>query len=149
MITPYRGYYRPYYSPFFSLGLYGGYPYGYYSYGLYGGYGPYGYAPYGYGPYGYGPYGYRGYPAEVYGYAGGGYQASGGVRIEGGSPDAQVFVDGYYAGVVDDFDGAFQHLNLQPGAHRVEIRGNGGQPASFDVRIEPGQTITYHAAPQP
>jgi hypothetical protein len=125
-----RGYYYPY---GFSLGFYAGYPYGY-------PYGYYGY-PYAYGSYGYG-YGY-GYPA---GYAAGGpASAYGAVRIQGAPRDAQVYADGYYVGIADDFDGTFQHLNLTPGAHRIEIRAPGAPPASFDVRVEPGQTITYHA----
>ena len=30
---------------------------------------------------------------------------------------AQVCVDGYYAGIVDDFDEVFQRLHTSPGAH--------------------------------
>src|SRR5205085_7112607 len=33
--------------------------------------------------------------------------------------DAQVFVDGYSAGVADDFDGVFQRLQLVPGQHEI------------------------------
>jgi hypothetical protein len=71
--------------------------------------------------------------------------AYGGVRIEGAPPEAQVFVDGYYMGVVDDFDGPFQHLNLQAGAHRIEIRPQGAPPVAFDVNVQPGQTMSVHA----
>ena len=72
-------------------------------------------------------------------------RAYGGVRIQGAARDAQVYVDGYYAGVVDDFDGTFQHLNLEPGAHRIEIRGQNAPPIAFDVNVRPGETITYRA----
>jgi len=126
--------YRPYYYPRFSFGFYTGYPY-YYS--------PY-YYPY--GAYGY-PYGYEG----AYPYAGSGYYVSpgaargyGGVRIVDAPRDAQVFADGYYAGTVDDFDGAFQHMNLDAGPHRIEIREAGQPPIQFEVNIVPGETITYH-----
>jgi len=34
---------------------------------------------------------------------------------------AEVYIDGYYAGVVDDFDGAFQRLHVQPGEHEIEL----------------------------
>jgi hypothetical protein len=111
-------------------------------------------------PYGYRPYGYRpgwslnlyfgapivgGYPA-AYGY----YPISpgvayGAVRIVDAPRDAQVFVDGYYAGVVDDYDGVFQHLNLQAGPHNIEIDVAGLEPIVFDVDVMPGQTITYRA----
>ena len=135
------------------------------SYGYHGGY--YGYRPYGYRsyaiPYGYRPHGYRpgwsfnlyfGRPYEYYGYGSGaayGYYAIapgfvyGSVRIVDAPPDAQVFVDGYYAGVVDDYDGVFQHLNLVPGSHRIEIAVHGYEPIGFDVFVQPGQTITYRA----
>ena len=136
---PYRPYSYPYYRPGFALGF--GLGYGYYDY-------PYGY---GYPYYGYGyPYGYA-YPAYGYGY---GYDvppagyigaASGGVRIQGAPRDAQVFADGYYVGIVDDFDGALQHLNLQAGPHAIEVRIQGRQPSAFDVNVQPGQTLTIHA----
>ena len=135
----YRSYYRPYYGygPSFSFGFYAGYPfYGYGSYGY-----PYGYYSRPYGYYGY-PYGY-GYPAG-YGYGYGYGNADGGVRIQGAPPDAEVFADGYYVGIVDDFDGAFQKLELQPGAHSIEIRGPGMPPTAFDVNIQPGRTVTFH-----
>ncbi len=136
----YGGYYRPYYGyggyyrPGFSIGIYGGYPfgYGYYGYGY-----PYYYGGY-YGAYGYPAYGYP------YGYVGA-VSAYGGVRIQGAPEDAQVFADGYYVGVVDDFDGSFQHMNLTPGAHRIEIRPRDQAPVSFDVQVQAGQTITYRA----
>jgi len=123
---------RPYYyGPRFSFGFYGGYPYYYPYYYPYGYYGSY----YGY-PYGY-PYG--GYGVGV---GNGGY---GGVRIKDAPEHAQVYADGYYVGVVDDFDGTFQHLNLEPGSHHIEIRPEGAAAIAFDVNITPGETITYHA----
>lgn len=121
---------------------------------------PYGYRPYGYRPgwslnlyfgrpyYGYGAYGYPsyGYPTAGYGY----YsfipgRAYGALRIVDVPRDAHVFVDGYYAGIVDDYDGVFQHLNLEVGPHHIEIEVPGYPPIAFEVRIEPGQTITYRA----
>jgi hypothetical protein len=59
--------------------------------------------------------------------------------------EAEVFVDGYYVGRVDDFDGMFQRLELEAGPHRIEIRQPGLPPTSFDVRIIPGDTISYTA----
>ena len=104
------------------------------------------YYPY-YGSYGYG-YSYGGYyPAYGgYGYVapGGGYAAYGGVRIQGAPRNAEVYVDGGYAGVVDDYDGVFQRLDLEPGSHEIEIRSN-GRPLTYDVNVTPGQTVTIHA----
>ena len=34
---------------------------------------------------------------------------------------AEVFIDGYYAGIVDDFDGMFQRLRLEPGQHEITL----------------------------
>ena len=35
-----------------------------------------------------------------------------------------MFVDGYYAGVVDDFDGLLQRLNIEAGPYRIEVRAS-------------------------
>jgi len=136
--VPYRPYYFPYYRPGISIGFYGGF--GYYPYGY-----PYYYGyPYAYPGYAYPGYGYAYPPPAGYNVAAGAV-AYGGLKIQGAPRDAEVFVDGYYAGIVDDFDGALQHLNLQAGPHKVEVRPKGGPPVEFDVDIQPGQTITYHA----
>ncbi len=146
--------YRPYYYPYrrgLTIGFFAGfgYPYGYPYYGYpYYGY-PYysGYYGYGaYGGYGYGPYGYAVPPPSYVSMRPGG--AYGGVRIQGAPRDGQVFVDGYYVGIVDDFDGLTQHLNLEAGAHQIEIRLPGQQPIAFDVNVQAGQTITIHAGIQ-
>jgi hypothetical protein len=34
---------------------------------------------------------------------------------------AMVYVDGFYAGIVDDFDGAFQRLYTAPGPHEITL----------------------------
>jgi hypothetical protein len=52
-------------------------------------------------------------------------------------------VDGYYAGIVDNFNGHFQRLTLTPGPHHVEVRAPGHQPLEFDVIIEARRTIEY------
>ena len=136
----YRPYYRGY-RPGLSVGFYSGYGYGYpyrngyYRYPYYNGYAYDPYA-YGYAPYNYAP---PAYLAVRPGYS------HGSVRIEGAPPDAQVFVNGYYVGRVDDFDGAFQRLNLRSGPQHIEIRAPGLAPMSFNVNVLPGQTITYHA----
>jgi hypothetical protein len=68
---------------------------------------------------------------------------TGGLRIRVEPADADVYVDGYYAGIVDDFNGHFQRLKLTTGPHRVEIRAQGYVPLVFVVNIEPGRTIEY------
>ena len=57
--------------------------------------------------------------------------------------DAEVYVDGYFVGIVDDFDGIFQRLHLDSGPHRIEARAPGYEPLAFDVRITSEHTTTY------
>ena len=60
---------------------------------------------YGWGyPYWYPPYGYRGR-----------YDPSASLRLQVEPKETEVFIDGYFAGTVDDFDGFFQRLHLEPG----------------------------------
>ena len=137
------------------------YPYSYYDsyYGYSGRYG-YGYSPW-YGGYGFGlgyfydPFGYYGYYSpynDDYGYSSGygsgrysyGYgRPTGQLRLKVNPRHGQVYVDGYFAGEVDSFDGAFQRLAVEAGAHKVEIRAEGFETVTFDVMITPGETVTY------
>jgi hypothetical protein len=122
------------------------YRYRYYN-GYYNGY----YDPWGYGAFGLGYFYYSpwGWNPGVYGpsYYGGRYQAYGwdigSVRLKVQPRDAEVFVDGYFAGMVDDFDGVFQSLKLDSGAYKIEVRKDGFEPLQFDVRVQPGRTITF------
>ena len=144
----YGGYYRPYYyAPYYySPYYYGPWAPGF-SVGFSFGFGyPYGYA---YGAYGYPAYGYPayGYPYAGYGYAYG--RPYGGVRIDLPQRDAEVWTDGSFAGIVDNFDGSMQQLNLTPGTHRIEVREKGFDTVSFEVNVEPGRTVTYRTALRP
>ena len=151
-VYPYHPYYYPY-RPGITVGFYAGvgvgfgYPYYYgYPYPYYYGY-PYPAPPYGYTQYGNGAnqYGYGLAPAPQNYVAAQQGVAYGGVRIEGAPGDAQVFADGNYMGVVEDFDGPSRHLNLPAGAHQIEIRPTGMQPIAFEVNVQAGQTISVHA----
>jgi len=123
-----RSYYRPYvFRPRFSIGfgIYAGYPVPYtYSY-----------------PYPIPVYGYGAPRAEVL--ITPGTTAYGGVALEITPYDADVFVDGQYAGKVQDFDGTTQPLTLAAGTHRIEIQAPGYQPMTVDVGIQAGQVIPY------
>jgi hypothetical protein len=39
--------------------------------------------------------------------------------------EAQVYLDGYFAGIVDDFDGTFQRLRVRPGGHELVLHLKG------------------------
>jgi hypothetical protein len=125
--APYRGY-RPYsFRPRTRLnfGIYLGYPEPYvYSYA---------------------------YPVPVYGYGrpsapimiGPNSPYYGGVSLEISPSDGEVFVDGTYAGYVEDFDGTQQPLTLTAGSHRIEIRAPGYETLVLDVNVNPGEIVPY------
>ena len=83
------------------------------------------------------PYGY-GYP-YVYGYPYGVY-SSGSVRTEITPKQTEVYVDGYYAGVADNFDGAFQRLHTTPGGHVVTLRLEGYRTVTENIYVRPDST---------
>jgi hypothetical protein len=71
--------------------------------------------------------------------------ATGDVRLDVSPKDAAVYVDGYYAGIVDDFNGVFHHLTLTAGPHAIELRKTGLETLTVEMFVQPGQTITYRA----
>jgi hypothetical protein len=102
----------------------------------------YGYAfRVGYG-YGYWPY-YPIYPYGAYATTYDRYPDLGAVRLQIQPRHAHVFVDGYFAGTVDDFDGTFQRLRLEAGPHQIEVHADGFEPRYLDVYVRPGETIRY------
>jgi hypothetical protein len=107
---------------------------------------PYGYGAFGIGYFYYDPYVWAPAPAWYYnGYNYGygyGYPV-GEIRLQVRPRHAEVYVDGYYAGQVDDFDGIFQSLRLEEGVYLIEIVAPGYFPLEFDVRIQGGRKINY------
>jgi PEGA domain len=79
----------------------------------------------------------------------------GALRLETTPGSAQVFVDGYYVGLVDDFGLEGRALELEAGPHRIEVRESGYATLAFEVNIAENQTTRYRgdlqrvAAPQP
>jgi hypothetical protein len=88
------------------------------------------------GPFWYGP-GWA-YPYEVPPDA-----QTGGLRLEITPKTAEVYVDGFYAGVVDDFKGHFHHLDMIPGEHHIVVRAPLFRPLAFDTYVEPDHTTDY------
>jgi len=74
---------------------------------------------------------------------------SGSVRLEVSPKDAAVYVDDYYAGTVDDFNGAFRHLTVVAGPHSIEFRKSGFETLAIELYVQPRQTITYRETMQP
>jgi hypothetical protein len=102
-----------------------------------------GYGGFGLGYFYYSPWSWYGPGPGYYGYGGGWGRDDGGVRLKVKPRDAEVLVDGYYAGTVDDFDGNFQALKLDAGSYRIEVRKSGFESLSFDVRVQRDRTITF------
>jgi len=59
------------------------------------------------------------------------------VRVLVTPKEAAVYVDGYYSGVVDDFDGVFQSLPLSPGAHQITIYLEGYKTVHQNLYLSP------------
>jgi hypothetical protein len=123
-------------------------------------------SPY-YSPYGY--YGYSGVGAALLGFydpfdpfanapfspaffptGGGSYTSTssnndneGALRLKVTPDKAKIYVDGGLVGSVYDYAGLFHRLHLEAGVHRVELRADGYETLTLNVRIERGQTMTY------
>jgi hypothetical protein len=76
-------------------------------------------------PYPYPPYDYR-------------YARDGELKINVKPSVAGVYVDGYYAGQVDDFDGPFQELRLPGGEHEIVVYLKGHRPLRETILVNPG-----------
>lgn len=92
--------------------------------------------------------GYWGYPGGNWGYPGSfggsayhyaGEEAS--VRVLVDPSEARVYVDGYYTGTVDDFDGLFQRLRLSPGRHEITLKLEGYKTHRVRVYLTPSHTL--------
>lgn len=115
--------------------------------------GPYGGPMYGhvpfrayYGAYYYSPWFYSGfwlYPSYPYGYPYYGYPygpAGASVRVEVQPKTAEVFVDGHLAGIVDQFDGFFQSLPVEPGGHDIAVYLEGYRSIVQRLYLSPGSS---------
>ena len=128
------------------------YPYGYGTFGL----GYFYYDPFSWYPNSYGASAWYG-AGGVYPYSGyfpgrASYNAAfdiGELRLQVSPRTAQVYVDGCYAGQVDDFDGIVQSLKLESGPYHVEVVEPGYETLEFDIRITPGQKINYRGVLRP
>lgn len=110
----------------------------------------YGYRPYwgsyhGFDPYFFGPYWH---PYGHYGpYVFVRDQAS--VRLQVKPVEAEVYVDGYYVGVVDSYDGVFQRLHLPPGKYEIELYLDGYETLRETLSLVSGETYKIRRDLQP
>ena len=98
---------------------------------------------YAYGPFAYSPFPYANYSVEMPARTAPIPAARGGLRLDSSPGSAQVYVDGLYVGSVEDFGMSGRALDLDAGAHRVELRAAGYATLSFDVRITANETTRY------
>jgi hypothetical protein len=69
---------------------------------------------------------------------------TGDVRFDVSPKNVEIYADGFYAGIVDDFNGS-QHLHFAPGRHHIELKMNGYESVAVEVSIESARSITYRA----
>jgi hypothetical protein len=120
----YPVYAAPYfYNPYF-WGSYGGFSTGFW-----------GYPPFAYGPYGYPGYGY--------------YDASADLRVQVAPRNAEVYVDGYLVGTVDDFDGVFQRVHMPLGEHQITIYSPGHRSITQRMLLRPFESYKIKDTMQP
>jgi PEGA domain len=113
--------------------------YGPHDYGYHGYYDPFFWGYSGWYPYGfYAPF----YPG-VYG------RPAGSARIQVTPKQAEVYVDGYLAGTVDDFDGFLQRLDVPAGEHELTLYLPGYRTIRQQVLFRPGATVKISYAMEP
>ena len=119
---------------------------GYFARPVYFGYSPFFYDPFSYGfgwsqwyPYPYPP------PPYYYGRRADISEA----RLEIKPRNAQVYLDGYYVGTVDDFDGVWQRLDMPSGEHEITVYLQGYQTYRQRTFFRPGQDYHFKAILEP
>ena len=75
-------------------------------------------------------------PPYAYRYAG----AESDLRFAVTPKEASVYIDGYFAGYVDDYDGLFQRLHAEPGAHEIVIYLKGHRSLREKLYLSPNAT---------
>lgn len=78
-----------------------------------------------------------GYPYPAYRYA----ARDAAVRFDVKPKETMVYIDGYYAGIVDDFDGAFQRLRTAPGGHELTLYLEGYRTYSERIYLAADNTF--------
>jgi hypothetical protein len=90
----------------------------------------------------YGPYHYPPYPYRVDPYYGPYGPDWGALDLDVAPEKAQVYLDGDYIGVADNYDGFPRHLWLEKGEHRLVFYHEGYETLVRDLRVRPNEVIT-------
>lgn len=106
------------------------------------------YRPY-YSPFFWDVYGW-GYPGiPPVGFYNRGYADDSSARIQVTPRHTEVYVDGYRAGIVDDFDGFAQRLRVPTGEHVIELYLDGHKTISEAILFAPGETYRIRHTMEP
>ena len=91
-----------------------------------------------------GPWGWRAYDGPRFGYRG-----ASSARLQVTPANTEVYVDGYLAGTVDDFDGFAQRLRVEPGEHMIELYLAGHRTITESIYFQPGETYRLRHVMEP
>jgi hypothetical protein len=89
------------------------------------------------------------YPYPPYPYAPYRLMADADLKVDVTPKEAVVYVDGYLAGIVDDFDGVFQRLRLEPGGHEIVVFKEGYRSLRQKLYLSPGGTRRLSGSLEP
>jgi hypothetical protein len=81
-----------------------------------------------------------GYPYPAYRYA----ARDSAVRFDVKPNETAIYLDGYYAGAVDDFDSWYQRLYTAPGGHEITLYLGGYRTYTERVYLSPDNTFKLH-----
>lgn len=105
-------------------------------------------SPYFYNPFwlGFYDYQYRRYPPyPPYGY----FDASADLRVQVTPKQAEVYIDGYLVGTVDDFDGMLQRLHVPLGEHEITLYAPAYRSITQRMLFRPFESYTIKDTMQP
>jgi hypothetical protein len=71
---------------------------------------------------------------------------AGGLQIDVDPRRALVYADGWFVGIVENFSGYYNHLNLPAGPHQIELEAPEYEPLQVGVVVTPGRTTTYRGS---
>jgi hypothetical protein len=75
--------------------------------------------------------------------------ARGGLVLQTVPDLAQVFVDGYYVGLAEEFGLHGRPMDITAGTHSIELRAPGYETLTFSVMIAPNDILRYRGDMQP